>query len=85
MDNRANLLILGTLTKNLGRHHLNSKLVEIANDITQVLERNNELASDGVLAHVVNCSNCNSTKVVKENIYRCERCNCFHGKDGQQL
>jgi hypothetical protein len=34
---------------------------------------------------VVNCCNCNSTKIVKEDIYRCEECNCFHEKNGRQL
>jgi len=34
---------------------------------------------------VSNCSNCNSTNIVKEPIFRCKNCNCFHDKIGQQL
>ena len=34
---------------------------------------------------VLKCSNCGSANIIKEDVYRCKECTCFHGKHGQQL
>jgi hypothetical protein len=45
----------------------------------------NELSEKLAIQRVVNCSNCDSKNIAKEDIYRCKDCNCFHGQNGEQL
>lgn len=47
--------------------------------------KENQVKNNVDLYNVVNCSNCNSKDIVKEPVFRCKKCNCFHDKNGQQL
>lgn len=31
------------------------------------------------------CENCESSNIIKDALYRCVDCNCFHDKNGNQL